>query len=96
ALTIIENKSKVRTSRNKPVVSKVSANTSSTTACLSEMAALTDAVNAMLRHVKTSPPETVIAISKSYVTCGGPHPYYECLAADGNTFNASAAAATYN
>ncbi|GJY54178.1 reverse transcriptase domain-containing protein [Tanacetum coccineum] len=64
ALTIIENKSKVHTSRNKPVVSKVSANTSSsTTACPSEMAALTDAVNAMLRHIKTSPPETVKAIS---------------------------------
>ncbi|GJX64445.1 reverse transcriptase domain-containing protein [Tanacetum coccineum] len=97
ALTIIENKSKVRNSRNKPVVSKVSANTSSsTTACPSEMAALTDAVNAMLRHVKTSPPETVKAISESCVTCGGPHPYYECLATDGNTFNAFAAAATYN
>ncbi|GKC51555.1 reverse transcriptase domain-containing protein, partial [Tanacetum coccineum] len=71
ALTIIENKSKVRNSRNKPVVSKVTANTSySTTECPSEMAALTDAVNAMLRH--------------------------ECFAADGNTCNASAAAATYN
>ncbi|GJW44685.1 reverse transcriptase domain-containing protein [Tanacetum coccineum] len=97
ALTIIENKLKVRNSRNKLVVSKVSANTSSsTTACPSEMAALTDAVNAMLRRVKTSPPETVKAISKICVTCGGPHPYYECLAADGNTFNSSAAATTYN
>ncbi|GJY69714.1 reverse transcriptase domain-containing protein, partial [Tanacetum coccineum] len=97
ALTIIENKSKVRNLRNKPVVSKVSANTSSsTTACPSEMAALTDAVNAMLRHVKTSPSETVKAISESCVTCGGLHPYYECFAADGNSFNASAAAATYN
>ncbi|GKD01882.1 hypothetical protein Tco_1172156 [Tanacetum coccineum] len=87
----------LRNSRNKPVVSKVSANTSSsTTACPSEMAALTDAVNAMLRHVKTSSPETVKAIYESCVTCGGPHPYYECLAADGNTFNASAAATTYN
>ncbi|GJW84574.1 putative reverse transcriptase domain-containing protein [Tanacetum coccineum] len=79
ALTIIENKSKVCNSRNKLVVSKVSANTSSTTACLSEMAALTDAVNDMLRHVKTSSPETVKAISKSCVTCGGPHPYYGVL-----------------
>ncbi|GKC64891.1 hypothetical protein Tco_1097489 [Tanacetum coccineum] len=93
ALTIIENKSKVHTSRNKPVVSKVSANTSSsTTACPSEIAALTDTVNAMLRHVKISPPETVKVISESCVTYDGPHPYYECLAADGNTFNASAAA----
>ncbi|GJZ59922.1 reverse transcriptase domain-containing protein [Tanacetum coccineum] len=97
ALTIIENKSKVHTSRNKPVVSKVSDNTSSsTTACPSEMATLTDAVNAMLRHVKTSPLETIKAISESCVVCGGPHPYYECLVADGNTFNASAAATTYN
>ncbi|GJW15594.1 putative reverse transcriptase domain-containing protein [Tanacetum coccineum] len=56
--------SKVRNSRNKPVVSKVSANTSSSTmACPSEMAALTDAVNVVLRHVKTSPPETIKAIS---------------------------------
>ncbi|GKG04623.1 hypothetical protein Tco_0315010, partial [Tanacetum coccineum] len=62
----------------------------------SEMTALTDAVNAMLRHINTSPPKTVKAISKSCVTCGGPHPYFECLAADGNTFNASAAASTYN
>ncbi|GJU78647.1 reverse transcriptase domain-containing protein [Tanacetum coccineum] len=96
ALTIIENKSKVRNSRNKPVVSKVSTNTSSTTACPSKMAGLTDVVNAMLRHVKTSPPETVKAISESCVTCRGLHPYYEYLAADSNTFNASAAATTYN
>ncbi|GKE18840.1 hypothetical protein Tco_1426417 [Tanacetum coccineum] len=97
ALTIIENKSKVRTSRNKPVVSKVSANTSSsTTECPSKMAILTFAVNDMLRHVKTSSLETVKAIFESCVACGGPHPYYECLATDGNTFNASTAVATYN
>ncbi|GJR44847.1 reverse transcriptase domain-containing protein [Tanacetum coccineum] len=79
------------------VISKVSANTySSTTACPSEMAALTDSINAMLRHVKTSPSETIKAISESCVTYCGPHPYYECLVADGNTFNASTAATTYN
>nr|GEY15142.1 reverse transcriptase domain-containing protein [Tanacetum cinerariifolium] len=43
-LTIIENNSKVRTSRNKPVVSKASATTSSSTlAYLSKITALTDA-----------------------------------------------------
>ncbi|GJY22505.1 reverse transcriptase domain-containing protein [Tanacetum coccineum] len=79
------------------VVSKVSANTSSsTTACPSKISALTDVVNAMLRHVKTSHPETVKAIFESCVTYGRPHPYYECLVVDGNTFNASTAAATYN
>ncbi|GJW21490.1 reverse transcriptase domain-containing protein [Tanacetum coccineum] len=40
--------------------------------------------------------DTFKAISESCVTCGRPHPYYECLAADGNTFNASTAATTYN
>ncbi|GJY83765.1 reverse transcriptase domain-containing protein [Tanacetum coccineum] len=51
----------------------VSANTSSSTmACPSKMATLTNAVKAMLRHAKTSPLETVKAISESCVTCGGP------------------------
>ncbi|GKD01244.1 hypothetical protein Tco_1171518, partial [Tanacetum coccineum] len=44
----------------------VSANTSSSTMTSpSEMAALTDVLNAMLHHVKTSPSETVKAISKT-------------------------------
>ncbi|GKC08012.1 reverse transcriptase domain-containing protein [Tanacetum coccineum] len=97
ALTIIENKSKVRTSRNKPVVSKVSATTSSSTpAYLPEITTLTDAVKAMLLQNKTPSPSHVKAMEETCVTCGGPHPYYECLATDGNTFNASAATRTYN
>ncbi|GKA01199.1 reverse transcriptase domain-containing protein [Tanacetum coccineum] len=97
ALTIIENKSKVRTSRNKPVVSKMSATTtSSTPAYLLEITALTDAVKAMLLQNKTPSPAPVKAIEEICVTCGGPHPYYECLATEGNTFNASAATGTYN
>nr|GEW83993.1 reverse transcriptase domain-containing protein [Tanacetum cinerariifolium] len=50
ALTIIENKSKVRNSRSKPIASQVK------------------------------------AVKEICVTCGGAHPYYQCLAADGNTF----------
>nr|GEY05102.1 hypothetical protein [Tanacetum cinerariifolium] len=34
------------------------------------------------------------AIEETCVTCGGPHPYYECLATDSNTLNASAATGT--
>ncbi|GKE67439.1 hypothetical protein Tco_1521600 [Tanacetum coccineum] len=41
-------------------------------------------------------PAPVKAIEETCVTCGGPHPYYECLDTDGNTFNASAATWTYN
>nr|GEV44848.1 hypothetical protein [Tanacetum cinerariifolium] len=97
ALTIIDNKSKVRTSRNKLVVSKASATTSSSTlAYLQEITALTDVVKAMLLQNKTSTPASVKAIEEIYVTCGGPHPYYERLATDGNTLNAFAAVGTYN
>ncbi|GKC58131.1 hypothetical protein Tco_1085729 [Tanacetum coccineum] len=63
ALTIIENKSKVRTSRNKLVVSKMSATTSSSTpAYLPEIAALTDVVKAMLLQNKTPSPAPIKAI----------------------------------
>ncbi|GKE74835.1 reverse transcriptase domain-containing protein, partial [Tanacetum coccineum] len=96
ALTIIENKSKVRSSRNKPVVSKVSDTTSSTPAYLPEIIALTDVVKAMLLQNKTPSPAPVKAIEEICVTCGGPHPYYECLATNSNTFNASTATWTYN
>ncbi|GJS74112.1 hypothetical protein Tco_0706953 [Tanacetum coccineum] len=97
ALTIIKNKSKVCTSRNKPVVSKMSATTSSSTlAYLPEITALTDVIKAILLQNKTPSPTLVKAIEEICVTCGGPHPYYECLVTDGNTFNASAATGTYN
>ncbi|GKB67905.1 reverse transcriptase domain-containing protein [Tanacetum coccineum] len=105
ALTIIENKSKVRNSRNKPIVSKVSTNApSSSTPHSPEIAALVDAVKAML-HQKSSPPASVKAVEEICVTCGGPHPYHQCLATDGNVFSeyrdniqgyVSAAAVNYN
>ncbi|GJY03157.1 hypothetical protein Tco_0361309 [Tanacetum coccineum] len=82
ALTLIENKFKVRTSRNRPVVAKVSTNTS-TSGLSPNVAALTDAVKALLLKNTTPPPASVKAV-ESCVTCGGPHPYYQCLATDGN------------
>ncbi|GKC85176.1 hypothetical protein Tco_1140893 [Tanacetum coccineum] len=96
ALTIIENKLKVRTSRNKPVVSKSSVTTSFTPAYLPEITALTDAVKAMLLQNKTPSPAPVKAIEEICVTYGGPHLYYEYLATGGNTFDACAAIGTYN
>ncbi|GJX57688.1 reverse transcriptase domain-containing protein [Tanacetum coccineum] len=85
ALTIIENKSKVHTSRNRPVVAKVSTNTS-TSGLSPDVDALTDAVKASLLKNTTPPPAFVKAVEESCVTCGGPHPYYQCLATDGNAF----------
>ncbi|GKA16530.1 reverse transcriptase domain-containing protein [Tanacetum coccineum] len=105
ALTIIENKSKVRNSRNKPIVSKVNMNVpSSFTPRSPEIAALVDAVKAMI-HQKSFPPASVKAVEEICVTCGGPHPYHQCHATDGNVFleyrdniqgYVSAAAVNYN
>nr|GFC41421.1 hypothetical protein [Tanacetum cinerariifolium] len=95
ALMIIENKSKVRNSRSKPIASPVNAcdNHSS-----SELAKLTHAVNqqtsvvttammAMLKQFQSNPPPAQFkVVEEIYVTFGGAHPYYQCLAAGGNTF----------
>nr|GEV26865.1 reverse transcriptase domain-containing protein [Tanacetum cinerariifolium] len=45
---------------------------------------------------KANQQASVKAIEETCVTCHGPHPYYECLATDNKTFNASAATGTYN
>ncbi|GJX19924.1 reverse transcriptase domain-containing protein [Tanacetum coccineum] len=92
ALTIIKNKSKVRISRNKLIVSKVSTTTSSPSPSL-DVTALTEIIKELLIN-KATQQATIKSIEETCVTCGGPHPYYECLATDGNTFNASAATGT--
>ncbi|GJZ88721.1 reverse transcriptase domain-containing protein [Tanacetum coccineum] len=95
ALMIIENKSKVRTSRNKPIVSKVSTTTSSSSPS-PDVIALTAIVKELVLMNKANKQAFVKAVEEICVTCGGPHPYYECLATDSNTFNASAATGNYN
>ncbi|GKA65915.1 reverse transcriptase domain-containing protein [Tanacetum coccineum] len=115
-LTIIENKSKVRNSRNKSIVSQVKSSDVNSSSS-SEIAKLTHAVNQQTSAVTTAmtailkqfqatpPPASVKAVEEICVTCGGAHPYYQCLAADGNTFPeyrdniqgyVSAAAVNYN
>ncbi|GJR78195.1 reverse transcriptase domain-containing protein [Tanacetum coccineum] len=95
ALTIIENKSKVRTSRNKPIVSKVSTTTSSSSPS-PDVTALIEIVKELVLMNKANQQASVKAVEEICVTCGGPHPYYECLATDSNTFNTYAATGTYN
>nr|GEV27209.1 hypothetical protein [Tanacetum cinerariifolium] len=115
-LTIIENKSKVRNSQNKSIVSQVKSSAANSSYS-SEIGKLTHAVNqqtsvvttamtAILKQFQvTPPPASVKAIEEICVTCGGAHPYYQCLAVDGNTFPeyqdniqgyVSAAAVNYN
>nr|GEW27048.1 hypothetical protein [Tanacetum cinerariifolium] len=97
-LTIIENISKVRNSRNKSIVSQVKSSDVNSSSS-SKIAKLTHAVNqqtisvttamtAILKQFQaTPPPASVKAIEEICVTCGGAHPYYQCLAANGNTFS---------
>nr|GFA06515.1 hypothetical protein [Tanacetum cinerariifolium]GFA06520.1 hypothetical protein [Tanacetum cinerariifolium]GFA06543.1 hypothetical protein [Tanacetum cinerariifolium] len=48
---------------------------------------VTTAMTAILKQFQaTSPPASVKAVEEICVTCGGAHPYYQCLAAGGNTF----------
>nr|GEU67055.1 reverse transcriptase domain-containing protein [Tanacetum cinerariifolium] len=79
ALTIIKNKSKVRISRNKPIVSKVNTTTSSPSPSLN-VTTLTEIVTELVLMNKATQHATIKAIEETCVTCGGPHPYYECLA----------------
>ncbi|GJX32102.1 reverse transcriptase domain-containing protein [Tanacetum coccineum] len=103
-LRIIESKSKVRNSRNKPVVAKVSSN-SSTPGISPDVAELKDMVKALLLDKKnqTQAPAPVKVVEESCVTCGGAHNYRNCPTTDGNVYRDSiqeyvsqAAAANFN
>nr|GEY87263.1 hypothetical protein [Tanacetum cinerariifolium] len=72
----------------------------------SQTSAVTTAMTAILKQFQAiPPPASVKAVEEICVTCGGTHPYYQCLAAGGNTFPelrdniqgyVSAAAINYN
>nr|GEV95587.1 hypothetical protein [Tanacetum cinerariifolium] len=67
---------------------------------------VTTVMTAILKQFQAKPPPaSVKAVEEICVTCGGAHPYYPCLTADGNTFSEfqdniqgyiSAAAVNYN
>ncbi|GKF13143.1 hypothetical protein Tco_0051069 [Tanacetum coccineum] len=86
-LRIIESKSKVHNSRNKPVVAKVSAS-SSTSGISPDVSELKDMVKALLLNKKNQnqAPTPVKAVEKSCVTCGGTHSYRNCPTTDGNIY----------
>nr|GEV66172.1 reverse transcriptase domain-containing protein [Tanacetum cinerariifolium] len=83
--TIIESKSKVRYSRKKPIVAKVSINTSTSSISL-DVAKLKDMVKALLLDKKGQSPALVKAVEESCVTCGGAYSYHNCPAIDGNVY----------
>nr|GEW11958.1 hypothetical protein [Tanacetum cinerariifolium] len=86
-LAIIESKYKVRYSRNKPVVTKVSTNTS-TPGISPDVVELKDMVKALLLDKKSQnqSPTPVKVVEESCVNCGGAHSYCNCPATDGNIY----------
>ncbi|GJU16099.1 reverse transcriptase domain-containing protein [Tanacetum coccineum] len=103
--SIIESKSKVRHSRSKAIVAKVSTS-ASTSGVSPDVAELKDMVRALLLDKQTSPvpaPAPVKAVEQSCVTCGGAHSYRNCPATDSNNYRdniqdyvSQAAAANFN
>ncbi|GJT06271.1 reverse transcriptase domain-containing protein [Tanacetum coccineum] len=101
-LKIIESKSKVRQSRSKTVVAKVSTS-SSTPAVSPDVVELKDMVRTLILDKKNQILAPVKAVEQSYVTCGGGHSYQNCPAIDGNIYRdniqeyvSQAAAANFN
>ncbi|GJR81960.1 reverse transcriptase domain-containing protein [Tanacetum coccineum] len=103
-LAIIESKSKVRYSRSKAIVAKVSTS-SSTPGVSPDVAELKEMVKALLLDKKnqSQAPATIKLVEKSCVTCGGAHSYRNCPATDGNVYRdniqeyvSQAAAVNYN
>nr|GEV20635.1 hypothetical protein [Tanacetum cinerariifolium] len=87
ALHIIENKSKVRYSRNKLNVSRMNTtskeNASKTNDRIDKLAdQISTLVDIFAKKVVT--PATVKAVEESCVTCGGNHAYYNCDATNSN------------
>nr|GEX62018.1 hypothetical protein [Tanacetum cinerariifolium] len=87
-LAIIESKSKVRCSRDKPIVSKVSTN-ASTFGVSPDVVEFKDMVKALLLDKKGQNQSLapVKAVKESCVTCGGAHSYRNCPATDGNVYH---------
>ncbi|GJX18358.1 hypothetical protein Tco_0219190 [Tanacetum coccineum] len=95
ALNIIENKSKVRYSRNKPNASRINATSSKTDERIDKLAdQLSTLVEIVSKNVVT--PAPVKAVEESCVTCGGAHSWYNCPATDNNQASVCATTGTYN
>ncbi|GJS61352.1 RNA-directed DNA polymerase, eukaryota [Tanacetum coccineum] len=99
ALNIIENKSKVRYSRNKPNASRMNTtsreNVSKTDERIDKLAdQLSTLVEIVSKKVVT--PASVKAVEETCVTCGGAHSWYNCPTTDNNQASVCATTGTYN
>ncbi|GKA96897.1 hypothetical protein Tco_0824791 [Tanacetum coccineum] len=99
ALNIIENKSKVRYSRNKSNVSRVNSTSRESSSKTDErIDKLADQISTLVEIVskKVVTPATVKVVEEICVTCGGAHAYYNCPNTDSNQSSVCAATGAYN
>nr|GEU57958.1 reverse transcriptase domain-containing protein [Tanacetum cinerariifolium] len=99
ALKIIENKSRVRYLRSKSNVSRVNTSSrdivSKTDDRIDKLAdQISNLVEIVNKQVLT--PASAKAVEKTYVTCGGAHAYYDCIATNSNQPSVCVATGSYN
>ncbi|GJX62205.1 reverse transcriptase domain-containing protein [Tanacetum coccineum] len=99
ALNIIENKSKVCYSRNKPNASRMNTTSRESVSKTDErIDKLADQLSTLVEIVskKVVTPAPVKAVEEIYVTCGGAHSWYNCPTTDNNQASVCATTGTYN
>nr|GEX39630.1 hypothetical protein [Tanacetum cinerariifolium] len=99
ALQIIENKSKIRYSRNKPNVSRMNTTSRESVSKTDDrIDKLADQISTLVYIFakKVVTPALDKVVEESYVTCGGAHAYYNCPNTDSNQPSVCAATGTYN
>nr|GEU28777.1 DNA-directed DNA polymerase [Tanacetum cinerariifolium] len=81
------------------VASKVSTTSSgSSSSTDARIDKLTDTISNLVEtfNKKITTPATVKTVKETCLTCGGAHPYYDCIATDSKTSSACAATCTYS
>nr|GEW22959.1 DNA-directed DNA polymerase [Tanacetum cinerariifolium] len=97
ALKIIENKSKVRYSRNKSNVARVNTNSRDNVSKTDDrIGKLADQISNLVKIVSKQVIAPAKAVEKICITCGGAHAYYKCITTDGNPSSVCAATGSYN
>ncbi|GJU31254.1 hypothetical protein Tco_1174843 [Tanacetum coccineum] len=99
ALNIIENKSKVRYSRNKPNASRLNTTSRENASKTDErIDKLGDQLSTLVEIVskKVITPTPVKAVEENYVTYGGAHSWYNCPNTDNNQASVCVTTGTYN
>ncbi|GJT45685.1 reverse transcriptase domain-containing protein [Tanacetum coccineum] len=99
ALNIIENKSKVRYSRNKSNVSRMNTTSRESVSKTDErIDKLADQLSTLVETVskKVVTPAPVKAVEEICVTCSGPHAWYNCPNTDNNQSSVCVTTGNYN